>query len=512
MENIKATLKPFKISFFHILLSLFITISTLSVEPVYAQENINILSLNDVIYLAQQQSPDALIAKHRFRRSYWEYRTFKANYLPQLRADAIIPNFNRSIEIVTLPNGVETFQAKSFSNASADISLNQKVGALGGEIFLRSGLSRLDNFTDSTTLTSWRANPINIGYSQPIFKYNPYKWDRKIEPIKYTQSQSVYLENMEQVAIIATNYFFNLLLAQTEKSIAHKNMHNYDTLYRIAMGRYNLGKIAENELLQLELNYLRATAAVENAELALQNNRFRLKSYLRVKDDVQIELIPPTDTYHFPVDAATAIGEAKENSSTSLDFEVQLLEAASQVNLARRSNRFEAELYAVFGLTGTNDMFSSVYNEPLDQEQVSLGLHIPIVDWGVAKGNIKMAESSEELVMTSVEQERIDFEQNIFLTVMQFNMQENQLMIAAKSDTVAQKRYDVTQRRYVIGKVNDVLELNNAQIDNDNAKKSYFQALQTYWRNFYELRRLTLFDFRQNQKIEFNLNDIGYID
>ena len=289
-------------------------------------------------------------------------------------------------------------------------------------------------------------------------------------------------------------------------------MHNYDTLYRIAEGRYNLGKIAENDLLQLELNYLKASAAVENAQLNLENNLFKLKSFLRIKDDTKIQLIPPTETYHFPVESATATSQALENSSTSLDFEVQLLEAASQVNMARRSNRFEAELYAVFGVTGTNDMFSRVYNQPLDQEQVSLGIHIPIVDWGVAKGNIKMAESSEELIMTSVEQERIDFEQSVFLTVMQFNMQENQLMIAAKSDTVAQKRFDVTQKRYMIGKVNDVLELNNAQIDNDNAKKSYYAALQTYWVNYYQLRKLTLYDFRESQKIKFNLSDIGYIN
>ncbi len=494
------------------LIVLFFVFGIFIENPLHAQDEVNILSLNDVIYIAKQQSPDALIAKHRFRRSYWEYKTFRANYLPQLRADAVLPNFNRSINTVTLPNGVETFQAQSYSNASAELKLNQKIGFTGGELFLRSGLSRLDNFSDSATLTSWQANPINIGYSQPLFKYNAYKWDKKIEPIKYTQAQSVYLENMEQVSITATNYFFNLLQAQIEEVISYTNMHNYDTLYRIALGRYNLGKIAENELLQLELNFLKARAAVDNAELNLENNLFKLKSYLRIKNDVKIQLIPPTETHHFPVDASTAIGEAKENSSTSLDFEVQLLEAASQVNMAKRSNRFEAELYAVFGITGTNDMFSSVYKQPLDQEQVSLGIHIPLVDWGLARGSIKMAESSEELVMTSVEQERIDFEQSVFLTVMQFNMQENQLLIAAKSDTVAQKRYDVTQKRYMIGKVNDVLELNNAQIDNDNAKKSYYQSLQTYWVNYFQLRKLTLYDFRENHKIEFNLSDIGNID
>jgi len=87
-------------------------------------------------------------------------------------------------------------------------------------------------------------------------------------------------------------------------------------------------------------------------------------------------------------------------------------------------------------------------------------------------------------------------------------MQKNQLKIAAKSDTVAQKRFEVTQQRYLIGKINDVLELNNAQIDNDNAKKSYYSALHNYWRNYFELRKLTLYDFKKDRLILFNINDI----
>ena len=170
--------------------------------------------------------------------------------------------------------------------------------------------------------------------------------------------------------------------------------------------------------------------------------------------------------------------------------------------------RFDADIYAVFGLTQTSPNLQNAYNTPLDQQQLSLGINIPILDWGLARGRIKMAQSAQELIQTSVEQEKIDFEQNIFLEVMQFKMQKNQLYIAAKADTVAQKRFDITQKRYMIGKINDVLELNMAQIDNDNAKKAYIASLKTYWENYYNLRKLTLFDFMDNKKIVFDINEI----
>ena len=87
---------------------------------------------------------------------------------------------------------------------------------------------------------------------------------------------------------------------------------------------------------------------------------------------------------------------------------------------------------------------------------------------------------------------------------MRFALQEHQILIAAKSDTVAQKSYDVIQRRYMIGKVNDVRELNLAQIDNDNAKKDYYSALRNYWLNYYEIRKLTLYNFIDNRKINLD--------
>ncbi len=466
------------------------------------------LTLEEVIEIASVQSPDALIAKHQFRTNYWQYRSFKAEYLPLIRVDATIPDISRQFRTIPVQNGPDIFQYNSLANYNLNLTVNQRIGFTGGSVFMRSGLQRLDNFYADSTLTQWQSVPLIIGYSQPIFQFNEYRYDRKIEPLRYEKAKREYLEAKEQVKITATNHFFNLLLAQIEKEIALKNLYNYDTLYNIARGRFNLGKIAENDLLQLELNYLRAESSVDQADLNYENMLFKLKSYLRLKDDSRIELIPPNETYHFDVSAAKAIAEAKKNTSQAIDFEERLLEAESSVRRAKMDGRFDADVYLEYGLTQSAYQFDEVYTKPEDQQRLSLGLSMPIVDWGVAKGRIKRAESFQELEMTAVEQEVIDFEQNVFLEVMQFNMQKDQITIAAKADTVAQKRFDVTQKRYMIGKVNDVLELNNAQIDNDNAKKGYFQVLRSYWVNYYQLRRSTLYNFRNNQMLIFDIREI----
>lgn len=465
-------------------------------------------TLNEVVEIAQKQSPDALKAKHSFLASYWGYRTFKAEYLPNLSIGAEIPNINRSISAVPSQDGSISYTPQSLTSYSMELSLNQQIGFTGGEVFLSTGLSRMDNYSSDTTNTQYLANMVNIGIRQPIFKYNQYKWLKKIEPMEYEAAKRVLVEENERIASTAVEYFFTMLIDQLQKSIAQKNYSNYDTLYKIAQGRFKLGKIAENDLLQLELNLLKATSQLENSELDFENSTFVFKSYLRLKDDVPIELVPPVIIPNNKILPELAIENALNNTSSGIEFKRRLLVAESEVDQARKDGRFDAELYAVLGLTQTSGDFKDAYNNPLDEERVSLGITVPILDWGKAKGQIKMAESKQDLVITDVEQDVIDFNQNVFINVMEYNMQQNQLYIAAKSDTVAQKRYEVTQKRYMIGKINDVLELKNAQVDNDNAKVGYYSALMVYWSSYYDVRRLTLYDFLRDRPITLSYEDL----
>jgi len=97
--------------------------------------------------------------------------------------------------------------------------------------------------------------------------------------------------------------------------------------------------------------------------------------------------------------------------------------------------------------------------------------------------------------------------QSVYLNVMQFNLQDDQLLIAAKSDTIAQKRYDMTKQRFLIGKV-DVLDLNVSLSEKDVAKTNYISALRKYWSNFYNLRKITLYDFIQDQSLDTDFDEL----
>lgn len=489
-------------------LVLILILTTISFS-LQSQNQVKMLSLSDVIEIAKQQSPDALASQHRFRSSYWQFRNYKAGLMPMLTLDGTIPSLSRSIEKITTPEG-DFFYNRNLASYSAGMSLTKNIGLTGGQVFLNSDLQRIDIFGDSTR-TSYLSSPLNIGISQPLFNYNPYKWAKKIEPMRYNEAERRYIEDVEQINISASNLFFSLLDAQIRLRIQQLNLANNDTLYQIARGRFNIGTIAENELLQIELSLLNAQSAVESASLDVQMKTFNLKSFLRLPEEMELELISPTAPEAPVIDAQIAVSEARENRSDALAYERRMIVAESGVNRAKTENRFNANLYAVYGLTQSTSDFSNVYRNPQEQQRVVLGIQVPILDWGLTRGKIKLAESDRDLERTAVQQEMIDFDQQIFLKVMQFNMQRNQLAIAAKSDTVAVKRYEVTKQRYLIGKIG-IIDLNLAQTEKDNAQQGYIAALSSYWRSFYELRKLTLYDFVAGRRIIFNFNDIPDVE
>ncbi len=457
--------------------------------------------------IAREHSPDAMMARHRYRGRYWQYRTFRAGYLPNLRFDATIPNLNRSISPITLPDGSDIFIRRSLATSTGNLSLNQTIGLTGGQLFVRSGLQRIDLIGDDGNKVSYLATPVNIGYSQPIFSYNPYKWERRIEPIRYKEARRQYLESLEEISIRATNIFFDLLLAQINRDINKINLSSNDTLYRIAQGRYELGRIAENDLLQMELNVLNSEATLEQSYIDYEAALFRFRSFLALDDNRPIELLPPDEPHKIRVDVGIALIEARNNRADILTRERQLIEADSQVDQAKAENRLNANLFAVYGLTQSAEELGDAYRNPMDQQQLSVGIQIPILDWGVSKGRVRMAESNRELVNTTVQQALVDFEQEVFLRVMEFNMLDNQLEIARKADVIADKRYEVTRQRFLIGRI-DIIELNLALEEKDRAKQRYLAALRNYWRGYYEMRLLTLYDFVNDEPIRVEFERI----
>lgn len=472
-----------------------------------AQE-IKTLVLEEVIALAQNNSVEALLARHRFNNSYWSYRSYKASYLPSISMNADMVDFNRSIiknNVLVDGEWVEQYAPTNRLNSSISMQLMQNVPITGGRIFVNSELGRLDLLNgDPATMMS---TPISVGFRQPLFSYNEFKWERKIEPMKYEEAKKQFLTSMEDVNLKSCRLFFDMALAQMNVRTSTLNVANNDTLYQIANGRFELGMIDMGDLMQMELNFLNSTDNLTKSKLDLEVKKARLRIFLGYTDIIDFELITSKDVPGFGVDVERAMDYARENNPQILSMERQLLEAGQSLAQAKANARFNADLVASYGLTQRASDFAGVYKNPQESQRVTVGISVPILDWGMRKGMVRMAESSRDVAVLSVQQQKIDFDQGIYLDVMQFNLQSDQLALAAKKDTISQTRYDITKQKFLIGKV-DVLKLNDALNSKDAAIINYMLALRTYWEYYYNVRKTTLFDFERNQALVQDYDDL----
>lgn len=131
---------------------------------------------------------------------------------------------------------------------------------------------------------------------------------------------------------------------------------------------------------------------------------------------------------------------------------------------------------------------------------VSLGISIPILDWGKGRGKVELARSQQEIVENQLKQESMNFEQNVMTIVRQYQEQTRLTDIARLADTVSQQRYKTAFETFLMGKIS-VLDINSAQTERDNAKRNYISQLYSSWLYFYTLRQITLFDFERKENI-----------
>lgn len=455
------------------------------------------LCLQDAIHLARSQSPSVQSARNTFLAAYWNYRYFRANYLPSVTLTSS-PYLNREMNKITQSDGTARFIQQDQFGADLTLRVNQNISWTGGSLFLKSSLSRIDEFQDNSTAYSSR--PLVVGYEQNLFGYNALKWNRRIEPIRYTEAKKQYAETLEVISATTCSHFFTLASAQAELEMARQNLASADTLYSMAQGRYRIGTITENEMLQLEINRLNEETNVMDAEINLKEVEQSVRSFLGLDQTVSLRLVMPDSVPQFEVPLASAMELAMHNNPDPEYYRRIVKESESNLSNAKATRGLRADLYVQFGLSQTGRDVGSAYNHLLHQEYASVALSLPILDWGRGKGKVRVAKSQLALARTQAEQGMDNFCQNVEKLVMQFNMQARRVHIAVLTDKRAEQRHTVARRLYVTGG-SSILDLNAAISERNAAKRGRINTMRTYWTLYYTLRSLTAYDFEHDEPL-----------
>lgn len=459
-------------------------------------------TLDQAIEVGQRQSPLAISLRKQANSAMWQFKANSASRMPQIGYNSNLPGFTRSINNVVQPDGRTVFVQQRQAYSSGSLNLDQALMPTGGRFSLSSGINRIDLInTDNTINTQWQSTPFLFSYFQPIGKINNLKWNWELQKLRYKQSQKRILEQLEELSIQITQKYFDLLVAEKSLKNSELNLQINDTIFLLAKGRFGLGKIAENDLLQTELGVMNAKNNFDFQALQVSNLMVELANLLGLPSDAIIKLNSPSVAPTFTISPDIALTMAKNNRSDLIRNEIQLKESEMAYRSSKADARPSASMMLSYGLNQTSPDINAVYKSPLDQQRVSLDLNIPIYTFGKNKAQVMASkenfESSQQQVLYSIAQ----FEQTINYKVKEFEQLKQRLIISAKADTIAQKRYEVAKNRYLIGKI-DVTSLTIAQNEKDQALLNYLQTLGNMWTNYYEIRRLTLYDFAIGKEIE----------
>ena len=461
-------------------------------SPLRAQERM-LLTLDRALEIAHMNSPAARMARLDAERAELDFRAFRAGYLPSLSLRGNTPGLIRSISDVLQDDGSIRYVPQSRMFSSVGLSIEQPLSFTGGRLFVTSGLSRIDLFGDFGS-NQWQSSPLVIGLEQPIFRFNELRWQREIEPLRRRTAGRQHAEEMASISVSITQRFFEAVIAKMDVDRAAFNVAVNDTIYTLSQGRFDIGRIAENDLLQSELALLNAEVELADARIAYERAVRELQTELDLPYDVVLEILPPFEAPSIEIDPADAVAHARQHRAAFLEMEIASRSSEAEVRRARSRNGFSADVTASYGLNQSSEHLADAYTSPLNQQRFSVNFSVPLYHWGRGSAELESARAEQRRVETSIELRRKEVEQEVYFEVLRLEQLRRRLESSAKADTIASRRFEVARNRYTIGKI-DITELFIAQQAKDAANQAYVRTLQEFWMSYFRLRELTLFDF-----------------
>lgn len=463
------------------------------------------LSLDDAIAMARVKSVDAAVALDELKTAYWEWRTYRADQLPEISFKATAPSYSNQYTPYMNSQGDYSFVNNNFLEAQGQLSITQQVRLTGGTVSLNSSLDFMRMYGNDGG-NRFMTIPVALTLNQPIFGTNTMKWQSKIEPVKYSEAKAAFLSATEDVARATVEYYFSLILSRTNLSIAEQNLATAEKLYAVAKEKRKMGQISENDLLQMEINMLDAQSSLTDCESTLKSNMFTLRAFLDLDEDVEIVPVVPENVPKAEITYADALDRALANNKFAKNMRRRQLEADYEVAKAKGNLR-EINLFLQVGYTGTDMRMGDAYTRLKGNQLAQVGFSIPLLDWGRRRGKVKVAESNRRVTQSRLRQESMNFNQELFVLVERFCNQQSQLAIATRTNTIARKRYDTNVQTYLIGKIS-TLDLNDSQSKKDESMRQYINELYKFWSYWYQLRSLTLWDYATLEPINADIDKL----
>lgn len=452
--------------------------------------------LQTFIHMAQDSSAEAIKARNVFNEAYWQYRNYKAERLPSLTMTLTPLQYDRNvIKRYISETDRDEYRSQRSLYTYGNLQFSQNIDLTGGTVYASSELGLLRTFSTST-YNQFTSAPFRIGYQQSLIGYNGFKWDHKIEPVKYEVARRNYAYEKEGIVYQTATLFFEVASAKTRLKITRDLYAKADTLFLIGKTQYEQDALIKSDLLTLEQNRLQLQNQCVKNENDYQNALFNLLSYVGFSHIENIEIVLPDEPPVMVISYDQAIAECRCNNPAYLDMQQNIMSAAKDLDKAKKQRHLEANLDLSIGYNQYSDHFREAFRNLMQQEVISIGVTIPLIDWGLRKGKYNMAKSSLETTQAEEKKKILEVEQEVFVAVNNYHTQQNFLKNARSGIDVNNMIYKETIEKFKTGTVN-VKDVKEAMSNVMQSETTFIESLRDDWLSYFNLRRLTLYDFQK---------------
>ena len=456
--------------------------------------------LQTFIRMAQDSSVAAIKARNIFEAAYWQYRGYRADRLPSLTMTLTPFEYDRNvIKRYISSTDRDEYRSQRSLYSYGNLQLSQNVDLTGGTVYATSELGFLRTFSTST-FNQFTSAPFKIGYHQPLVGYNSFRWDNAIEPVKYEAARRNYTYAMENIAYETATLFFELASAETALRTTQNLYAKADTLLTAGKTLYKQDALVKSDLLVLEQNSLQIQNQCIQKENDCRNALFNLLSYAGFSQMDSIDIAIPDGTPVAEVSFEQAVRECREGNPAYLEMRQDILSASRDLDKAGKQRHLEANLDFSIGYNQYSDQFRSAYRNLMQQEVVSVGITIPLLDWGKRKGRYNMAKSTLETLRAEERQKTLALEEEVFAAVNNYHTQRKFLENSKNGIRVNDIIYHETVEKFLAGTVN-VREVREAMDNVMQSEERYMDSLRDDWLSYLNLRRLTLYDFQKGCRL-----------
>lgn len=465
---------------------------------IYAHDSIKAVTLNEVINELSLECPEAQVERLNYQNELLLFDNYKKGYLPSISFNLNPVSFNRSLRLLQHPtDGSYSYVEDYSNNSSAGISIRQKIAMTGGELNVSSNINYLNEFSNHRN--SFSTTPFSIGYSQQLLgggKLN--RLEKKIEQAKNDIAIKEYCAKLSTIQLKALEYYMTALLGKMEQDLSRKTMLKTDTLLQVARIKLKNGHITEYEVKQIELQATNAQYTYEKTCKKHVEALERMAVFLgtdRMEVEKPIFAVPPL------IDSVIIMHYVKQNNPFSKKQEIQALEAERHLYTAKLNSRINGNISLNYGVNKYAETFIDAYRNVNMRQSVVVGFQIPVFQWGINRNRLRIAHNDYEASKIERERQQREFENEIHETINNYNHSVRLWQTAEKAYQLSQEQYAMLIRKFSLGKVS-VYELISAQDEQNSALQHYYLTIKDTYVNYYTLRNMALYDFKQNVELE----------